>query len=543
MKVEIQGERNNYKRYSLITKDTKHTSTEGDNDLKQKIGSKVFAILLAACTVLSACGNESGNQSVGQTDKSETNDTVQEGEEPYTIVYAFDVWVQQADWDLVEENLSNIVYDKIGAKVKLLPMTGANYQQEVNLMITSGEKLDLVNASARNTFSSDVTSNKLLGLDEETVRKYAPDAMEVIGDYMEATTVDGKIYGFPTIRDMASAYGLILRNDIIEKYGIDADAGLTVEQLDDLFARIKEGEPDKYVTQPQSQGTSILESLFKTYDGLGDTMGVLMDWGQGDLTVQNLFDTEYYEECVRKAREWNEKGYILPDASTNPDTGVAYFKTGKVASTMSLIHPGVPTDSTNMTGIPCSTAIVNPAFGNTQTVGAVIQSIPVSCKNPEKVLEFVNLLYSDAEVYNALVWGIEGTHYQHVKGSEKWITYPDGVTGETSGYTLSATYAFGNRYLSYIWNTDPEDLNEKYEEFNDNAIKSKALGFVFDTTPVKAEAAAVQAVMDEYRLPLENGVIDPDENLPKFRQALKDAGIDTVIAEKQRQLDEWAATK
>ena len=165
--------------------------------MKKKIVSKVFAILLAACTVLSACGNESGNQSVGQTDKSETNDTVQEGEEPYTIVYAFDVWVQQADWDLVEENLSNIVYDKIGAKVKLLPMTGANYQQEVNLMITSGEKLDLVNASARTTFSSDVTSNKLLGLDEETVRKYAPDAMEVIGDYMEATTVDGKIYGFP----------------------------------------------------------------------------------------------------------------------------------------------------------------------------------------------------------------------------------------------------------------------------------------------------------------------------------------------------------
>lgn len=35
--------------------------------MKKKIVSKVFAILLAACTVLSACGNESGNQSVGQT--------------------------------------------------------------------------------------------------------------------------------------------------------------------------------------------------------------------------------------------------------------------------------------------------------------------------------------------------------------------------------------------------------------------------------------------------------------------------------------------
>lgn len=38
---------------------------------------------------------------------------------------------------------------------------------------------------------------------------------------------------------MASAYGLILRNDIIEKYGIDADAGLTVEQLDDLLPELK----------------------------------------------------------------------------------------------------------------------------------------------------------------------------------------------------------------------------------------------------------------------------------------------------------------
>ena len=63
-------------------------------------------------------------------------------------------------------------------------------------------------------------------------------------------------------------------------------------------------------------------------------------------------------------------------------------------------------------------------FGNTQTVGAVdIQSIPVSCKNLEKLLgSFLNLLLCDAEVYNALVWVIEGTHHQHVKGSEKWIS-------------------------------------------------------------------------------------------------------------------------
>ena len=194
-----------------------------------------------------------------------------------------------------------------------------------------------------------------------------------------------------------------------------------------------------------------------------------------------------------------------------------------------------------MTGIKSDAVIVNPAFTNTQQVGAIIQSIPTTCENPEKVLEFLNLLYTDADVYNALVWGVEGTHYAHVDGSDTWITYPEGVSADTSGYTLSATYAFGNRYLSYIWNTDPENLNEKFKEFNDSAIKSNALGFVFDPSNVKTEVAAVQAVFDQYRLPLENGVVDPDENLPKFIQALKDAGIDTVIAEKQKQLDEWAA--
>jgi len=38
----------------------------------------------------------------------------------------------------------------------------------------------------------------------------------------------------------------------------------------------------------------------------------------------------------------------------------------------------------------------------------------------------------------------------------------------------------------------------------------------------------------------ENGALDPDMMLPVFTKALRDAGIDRVIIEKQRQLDAWA---
>lgn len=218
--------------------------------MKKKALSKMAAVILAVSTVLCACGNESRGQAEAEKEEQADQTVAEESkepavDEPYTIVYAFDVWVQQADWDLVEENLSNIVEEKIGAKVELLPMTGANYQQQINLMISSGEKLDLYNASARTTFSSDITSNKIMGLDEEMIRQYAPDALKEEGEFINATTIGGKIYGFPTIRDMANAYGLIIRNDMAEKYGVDVESGMTIDDLDDLFARVSHEQADQ----------------------------------------------------------------------------------------------------------------------------------------------------------------------------------------------------------------------------------------------------------------------------------------------------------
>ena len=55
--------------------------------------------------------------------------------------------------------------------------------------------------------------------------------------------------------------------------------------------------------------------------------------------------------------------------------------------------------------------------------------------------------------------------------------------------------------------------------------------------------AALQNVKDQYRGLLEMGFYDVDTYLPEFRQALKDDGVETVIAELQKQYDEWLKTK
>ena len=58
---------------------------------------------------------------------------------------------------------------------------------------------------------------------------------------------------------------------------------------------------------------------------------------------------------------------------------------------------------------------------------------------------------------------------------------------------------------------------------------------------MKTELANCSAIITEMVPVLGAGAADPAEYLPQFLQRLKDAGVDTIIAEKQAQLDAWHA--
>ena len=54
---------------------------------------------------------------------------------------------------------------------------------------------------------------------------------------------------------------------------------------------------------------------------------------------------------------------------------------------------------------------------------------------------------------------------------------------------------------------------------------------------------AVSAVIGQYAPALECGIVEPEETIPAFIDALETAGINEVIAENQAQLDAWLAAK
>jgi putative aldouronate transport system substrate-binding protein len=55
--------------------------------------------------------------------------------------------------------------------------------------------------------------------------------------------------------------------------------------------------------------------------------------------------------------------------------------------------------------------------------------------------------------------------------------------------------------------------------------------------------ANVSNVVKELGYPLINGMADPAKTLPEFQKKLKDAGMDKIVAEAQKQIDAWKATK
>ena len=86
--------------------------------------------------------------------------------------------------------------------------------------------------------------------------------------------------------------------------------------------------------------------------------------------------------------------------------------------------------------------------------------------------------------------------------------------------------------------------NEFIKQLNADAAPSKMQGFTLDTDPIKTELAQVNAVIGEYKSTLASGAApDADALYKDFVDKLIKAGDDKIVAEVQRQIDEWLTTK
>ncbi len=441
------------------------------------------------------------------------------------------------DAPLVAEKLNAYIEPLIGARAEIsfIPTSYLSsiesYSQTVTQKLSSGDQVDIAFCQSFSTLSGWVKQGLLCPLGDLMQSHGAGIEDALTEEYLRMGDFDGQTYALVTNRHMASYLALLYRADIAKQYGIDMESVKTIDDLDSIFAQVKEKCPDI---------TPVAVVREKNWDALGNSYGVLMDYGQ-NTTVVNLYETEEYERKARRVYQWRQKGYVL-DTMSDYGENSYYFRSGEVFSSFAGARPGYDTQEVRTIGFDMGIVQLGVPYSCTSDVKANFYTIPKSSANPEKAMELLRLMYTDPVVANLLIYGIEGKHYVYADKAQDIITYPEGIDAQNSGYVHFRTWSFASQFISHIWEGNPPDFWEQMQAYNRGALRSKARGFVFSGQNVQDEIVRCNAVTDKYLYGLDNGYLDPEETLPEFRAALKEAGIDTIIAEKQKQLDAWLGT-
>lgn len=443
---------------------------------------------------------------------------------------------EEKDIERIEECLNEILRKKINCEIKLVITQSSSYKQQMTLMLSGKEQLDVMGVT-ESMISPTVSGEQLWQLDS-LLEEYGQGITEVLGeDLLSCGQYDGKQYFIPILSDTVNGNGTyMLRKDIVEKYEIDTDSVKTYEDLTKVFELVHEKEPEMTMVVPGNANMSFLE-FNCNFDRLGDYFGVLENYGQDSLKVTNLFESQEYKDYLKVMRDWYQKGFINKDITSISESGTSQVRAGKTFAVSCVDKPGKDTQFYQESGYE---GVAVQVLENLKITNVVWQwAIPKNSKNPQKAMEFLNLLYTDPDIINLLAYGQEGVDYE-VKEDGR-LGYPKGISQSTAGYSFSnMIWSFGNEFIADIWENDEPDLWERTKAWNETGYVSKAYGFVYDSTPVATEVAAVQNIYDQYKMALECGAVDPDEVLPEMNQILYAAGLQEIIDEKQKQLDIWS---
>ncbi len=513
------------------------------------ISMLLVAVLMTAMVAACSSNNNNGNTTTDQTGETteagngnaaesteSANETIKE---PYELTLTFPIFgALPADMKLVEAEINKITQAKLNTTVTMLPISIGNFTQQMNLMTSSGEKLDLAfSFGIGGGYANDALNGKLLPIDD-LLTQYGQGTVDAIGaNYLESARVGGQIYGVPTLHSFAQQPAIFMRKDMVEKYNIDVDAIHSLEDLEPIFKTIKDNEPGM---APLASGLATPMDSIRSYDRLGNGIGVLPGF-DNDLKLVNWYETEEYAEQLNLMHNWFKSGYINKDAATSQTTTSDILKADKAFSYITMNKPEIRAVEERMIGkelVVANFDFVGP-YATTTDVVVGLWGIAQQSENPERVMMLLDLMYTDKDLVNLFIWGIEGKHY--VKVSDNVIKYPEGVDSSNVGYTMNSLTT-SNPFIAYTLEGEDPELAQSINEFNESANKSKALGFSFNPSNVQNELTAITNVTNRYKKILETGAVNPESKLQEFITNLKAAGIDKVIEEKQKQLDDWAAS-
>ena len=522
---------------------------------------KSWFVLLVSLIMLAGCGSDAGKEPVNKESSKPTGSDkpVQETKKPnndekVTLRWVFPGPGKQKDseevWAAFNEKLKEYLPNTT-VNFEVYPV--AEYADNWRLLAASGEVIDLAWMGYVQDVAAEINKGSYMALDDllndSPIVKQLPDWL------MNLAKFDGKQYGIPNFQNVADVrMGIRIPKEFVDKGYIDP---VQAEQIFTQYGVNSKESYDvieQYMAKLKEKGELRLgASTFSLSFAPGDRHGSLGSpfTLRGDfkdassLKVVNMFDTPEMKLMYDTAADWFKKGYIRKDILSvqNPRTDE-----GKPDGYVYWIH-NVSANQANFDseryGFPIEVIPMEQEDFITRPIYNTMTGITRTSKNPERAMQLLELMHTKEgkELYNLLVWGLEGKHCNKKEnGRIETIGYAGQGTADAN-YGLWK-WVMGNTANSYETQADPENFNQMWQKLNEDAHKSPVLEFKPNSESVKTEIAQVQAVVKEYNLSLQSGALpDHEKQYADFVEKMKKAGSDKVVTEYQRQLEQFISNQ
>lgn len=497
--------------------------------------------LLTGCSGNNNGSNNSASNSATTGDETSTGDTGNENsnEDPYEINFVYLVASTGSNMDKVRTSVNDLAMKEINMSVNLIPLTFSEFNTQLPMMLAANESIDLMPLGP-GVGPTYIASQYIV--DVTPYLDAVPTVEEYVGNMITIGYIGDFLTGFPIMKEQTMPCGLAVRKDIMDELGytvddfsITTDDMSSFDQILELFAAVKEAHPEMTVFDGTcALGTQMTASYV---DNLGDGFGVLANYGQ-DTTVTNMYESDLFRSFCEIGKQWYDLGYSSQDIAVNTDSGEVKMKAGNTFSIMLAYKPNTVQEKLAQTGYELEVIPLGEEMNNGSS--AIIYAVANASKDPAKAVEFFNWCYGSGEFADLINWGIEGEDW--IENEDGTASYPDGVDATTVGYHQDMGWMYPNQFAGHQWEGNPSDILEQYEDFNNNALQSKGMGFKFDSTNYATEITQLTAVTDKYLKDLSFGVIDDiDATLKAFNDELKVAGLEKVMQAKQEAFDAWLA--
>ena len=367
---------------------------------------------------------------------------------------------------------------------------------------------------------------------------------------LTAFTVEDEVYAIPVLKDSFTANGIEINQTLLEDLGLEVPEFTTNLDLVDWLLNAKKVKDAKY---PDDENIPIIKNVYGNYDAWFISERIVGGWdlpfadvnideenGYKGIPLNDTvfcpFYTQEYRDLMKTINKLVEAGVGAFD-STTYDQDDIHKKAGRILGSWSSGLIEVPEDQ--YPNFKSQLYMSDVLYANYYQYGFAVNA---KCENVERAVEVLELLQNDNYASTVLHFGKEGSGWtdenndnvielteKNSNPSDRWWYnwYGWQLGGVTS---MKAAPGYSTNYF------------DKIKEMNQTATPRPNNGFVFDNEPVANQIMAVSNVVDEYHSTLATGQnANVDQLVDQFVAALKENGMDEIIEEAQRQLDDWRA--